>query len=140
MARAGGRLAPHVERSATLAEKSATLAEKSATLAEKSATLAEKSATLAEKSATLARRGNDAFQPEIDGHIPILFVRVGDHSGEHAEFGALALARRDHFGGLGVGERIEGFIAHVEGLLERRDQVGFRCLRARVDRLLLAIH
>src|SRR5262249_5345605 len=96
--------------------------------------------SLVEKSTSFTRRRHDALQPEVDGHVSILFVRMGDHSGEHAEYGTLALAHRANFGGLGVGERLEGLIAHIKGLLERRDQVGLRSLRAGVERLLLTVH
>src|SRR6266702_8684937 len=76
--------------------------------------------------AWFARWRHDALQPKVYRDRAVHFIVVDAVEGEEAQFGALEEAGSDHFGRIGFGKRIEGFVAFVKRSLQGRSERGFR--------------
>src|SRR5579862_1648530 len=88
--------------------------------------------------ATFRRRRNDPLHPEIHGHAPVALVVVDDDAIKCRGARNLAAEARHHLARIRVRGPREYRIADVEGLLQRRHQIGLRGLRRRANILALS--
>ena len=68
---------------------------------------------------------DDVLEAEIGGHVAVVLVCMSRVEAEDGELGECSTEELDAFGGLGVGQACEGFIAVRDSIFERLHEIGF---------------